>query len=107
MQVHRRGTDSEELPISPVLDDEAPTAFKEEREALERVLHWPGISRSTNLVRFLSFICNKYFERRTDHIREYTIRVEASGRKEPNLDPQADLIIRVTRRSPSKQLREL
>ncbi|HVU48063.1 MAG TPA: hypothetical protein VHD85_18180, partial [Terracidiphilus sp.] len=46
--------------------------FKEEREELERILNHPEISRSQSLVRFLSYICNKYFDGEADDIREYT-----------------------------------
>jgi beta-glucanase (GH16 family) len=78
--------------------------FREEREELERVLSDPEISRSQSLVRFLSFICNKYFEGQTDDIREYTIAVEALGRKESSFDSHIDPIVRVTARSLRKKL---
>jgi beta-glucanase (GH16 family) len=78
--------------------------FKEEREELERVLNHPDISRSQSLVRFLSFICNKYFEGEADGIREYTIAVEALGRKESSFDSHIDPIVRVTARSLRKKL---
>ncbi len=81
--------------------------FQEEREELERVLNHPEISRSTSLVRFLSFICNKYFEGQTDDIREYSIAVEALGRKESSFDSHVDPIVRVTARSLRKKLRTL
>ncbi len=81
--------------------------FREEREELERVLSHPEISRSTSLVRFLSFICNKYFDGQTDDIREYSIAVEALGRKESSFDSHVDPIVRVTARSLRKKLREL
>jgi beta-glucanase (GH16 family) len=79
-------------------------AFREEREELERILNDPEISRSQSLVRFLSFICNKYFEGQTDDIREYTIAVEALGRKESSFDSHIDPIVRVTARSLRKKL---
>jgi beta-glucanase (GH16 family) len=85
----------------------APGDFREEREELERVLNHPEISRSASLVRFLSFICNKYFEGQTDDIREYTIAVEALGRKEASFDSHIDPIVRVTARSLRKKLRQL
>ncbi|MGO8757794.1 MAG: family 16 glycosylhydrolase [Terracidiphilus sp.] len=74
---------------------------------MERILSHPEISRSTSLVRFLQFICNKYFEGQTDEIREYTIAVEALGRKEASFDSHVDPIVRVTARSLRKKLREL
>jgi len=81
--------------------------FREEREELERVLSHPEFSRSASLVRFLSFICNKYFDGQTDDIREYSIAVEALGRKESSFDSHVDPIVRVTARSLRKKLREL
>jgi len=78
--------------------------FKEEREELERVLNHPEISRSQSLVRFLSYICNKYFDGEADEIREYTIAVEALGRKESSFDSHIDPIVRVTARSLRKKL---
>jgi beta-glucanase (GH16 family) len=59
------------------------------------------------LVRFLFYICNKYFEGQTDDIREYSIAVEALGRRESNFDSHVDPIVRVTARSLRKKLREL
>jgi beta-glucanase (GH16 family) len=86
-------------PGEPVRPD-----FKEEREELERVLNHPEISRSPSLVRFLSFICNKYFDGETEDIREYTIAVEALGRRESSFDSHIDPIVRVTARSLRKKL---
>jgi beta-glucanase (GH16 family) len=80
--------------------------FDEEREELERVINYAAISRSASLVRFLSFICNKHFEGKAGEIREYTIAVEALGRKESNFDSQADPIVRVTARALRKKLAE-
>lgn len=93
----------EEPNSSPLPSD----GFREEREELERILGHPEISRSTSLVRFLSFICNKYFEGQADEIREYSIAVEALGRKESSFDSHIDPIVRVTARSLRKKLREL
>jgi beta-glucanase (GH16 family) len=90
---------SAETPESPALSD-----FRQEREELERVLNHPEIARSASLVRFLSFICNKYFEGQADDIREYSIAVEALGRKETNFDSHVDPIVRVTARSLRKKL---
>jgi beta-glucanase (GH16 family) len=80
--------------------------FDEEREELERVINCAAISRSASLVRFLSFICNKYFEGKAGEIREYMIAVEALGRKESNFDSQSDPIVRVTARALRKRLGE-
>lgn len=89
---------------SPQGGGDVPDRFREERAELERVLNDPEISRSQSLVRFLSFICNKYFEGQTEDIREYTIAVEALGRKESSFDSHIDPIVRVTARSLRKKL---
>ena len=80
--------------------------FAEEKEELERVLNHPEISRSANLVRFLTFICDKYFEGKTGEIREYSIALEALGRRGSDFDPHSDPIVRVTARTLRKKLGE-
>src|SRR6202012_1829736 len=79
-------------------DSGAPQDFKEERAELEWVLSHPEISRSTNLVRFLSYICSKYFSGETRDIREHAIAIEALGRKQSSFDSHVDPIVRVTAR---------
>src|SRR5262249_18307402 len=49
-----------------------PTREQEEQE-LSHLLALPEIARSANLVRLLSFICEKYFEGKADEIRESAI----------------------------------
>jgi beta-glucanase (GH16 family) len=78
-----------------------------EKAELEWVLAHPEISRSNNLVRFLTFICTKYFEGATKEIREQTIATEALGRKLANFDSHADPIVRVTARTLRKKLETL
>ncbi len=84
----------------------APNGFYTEREELRRVLDHPEIARSASLVRFLSFICNKYFEGQAEEIREYSIAVEALGRREASFDSRVDPIVRVTARALRKKLAE-
>jgi hypothetical protein len=81
--------------------------FQKEKEELEWLLHSPEISRSASFVRFLSFICNKYFEGAAKDIREYSIAVEALGRKESSFDSHMDPIVRVTARALRKRLCEI
>jgi beta-glucanase (GH16 family) len=82
-------------------------AFTEERHELERLIKHPEISRSANLVRFLSFICEKYFDGEARDIREQSIAVEALGRKQATFDSHADPIVRVTARTLRKKLRDI
>ncbi len=81
-----------------------PGDHAEEREALRRVLEHPDIARSTSLMRFLQFICNKYFDGQTEDIREYSIAVAALGRRENDFDSRVDPIVRVTARALRKKL---
>jgi beta-glucanase (GH16 family) len=81
--------------------------FQEEKEELEWVLRQPEISHSASLVRFLSFICNKYFEGESKDIREHMIAVEALGRKKSSFDSHVDPIVRVTARSLRNKLHKL
>ncbi len=97
-----------DLPLS--LHDPAqkpPPEFAEERQELEWLLRHPEMARSANLVRFLSFICNRYFDGAADDIREYSIAVEALGRKAENFDSHVDPIVRVTARALRKKLNEI
>jgi beta-glucanase (GH16 family) len=103
------GVENPETSASPEseLRAPAPSDFREEREELERVLRHAEISRSASLVRFLTFVCNKYFDGQSEDIRESSIAVEALGRKESSFDSRIDPIVRVTARSLRKKLREL
>jgi hypothetical protein len=94
--------DLEQHPAYP-----ASSNFQEEKAELEWLLHFPEISRSASFVRFLSFICNKYFEGAANEIREYSIAVEALGRKESSFDSHVDPIVRVTARALRKRLCEI
>ena len=79
---------------------------EEERQELARLLALPEISRSANLVRLLSFICEKYFDGKADEIRESAIAVQALGRRKDGFDSQADPIVRVTARTLRKRLED-
>lgn len=81
--------------------------YDEERRELEWVLAQPEFARSASLVRFLSFICKCYFEGETAEIREYSIAVEALGRKPASFDSHVDPIVRVTARALRKKLHEV
>ena len=96
-------------PRASVADQPPSTSvnFREEREELEWLLHHPEMARSANLVRFLSFICKRYFDGESDDIREYSIAVEALGRKAASFDSHVDPIVRVTARALRKKLSEI
>jgi hypothetical protein len=94
-------------PASSSVSSPACSDFQEEKKELAWILHYPEIRRSASLVRFLSFVCNKYFEGEAKDIREYTIAVEALGRKESSFDSHIDPIVRVTARALRKRLGEI
>jgi Malectin domain len=76
-----------------------------ERAELEAVLASRFLGRTNNLVRLLSFVCEKYFDGAFDEIKEYSIAVQALGRPE-NFDPQVDTIVRVTAHALRKRLED-
>lgn len=76
-----------------------------ERAELETVLTSGVLGRTNNLVRFLTFVCEKYFAGTIDEVKEYSIAVQALGRP-PDFDPQVDTIVRVTAHALRKRLEE-
>jgi tetratricopeptide (TPR) repeat protein len=71
----------------------APSAH-EVREALRRILVSPAFSHAPQLGAFLRFVVESVLAGEGDHIKSYTIAVEALGRNE-SFDPKADPIVRV------------
>jgi hypothetical protein len=76
-----------------------------ERAELDDLLSSGVLGRTNNLVRFLAFVCEKYFEGNVDEIKEYSIAVQVLGRPK-DFDPQADTIVRVTAHALRKRLEE-
>ena len=86
---------------------ESATATTEaERQEYEWLLKSGVLGRSDNLARVLRYICEEHFQGRSDHIKEYTIAVEALGRRSA-FDPQTDTIVRVTVHALRKRLMEV
>ena len=73
--------------------DDTPTA-EEIRSVVEHIVAGPGFRRSPQLVAFLRFLVESVLCGRSEHIKSYTIGVEALKRGE-RFDPQADPIVRV------------
>jgi hypothetical protein len=76
-----------------------------ERAEVDGILSSGVFGRANNHVRFLAFVCEKYFEGAVDEIKEYSIAVHALGRPE-SFDPQLDTIVRVTAHALRKRLEE-
>jgi Malectin domain len=77
-----------------------------ERAECEWLLTSGVLGRSGNLARILRYVCEEYFQGRADQIKEYTIAVEALGRR-PEFDPKTDTIVRVTVHALRKRLMEV
>ena len=81
-------------------------AVELEKEELDWLLTSGLLGRSQNLIRTLTFICDEHFEGRAERIKEYTIAVEALGRR-ADFDSQTDTIVRVTVHALRKRLLEV
>lgn len=79
--------------------------FESERAELDAILASEMFGRTNNLVRLLTFVCEKHFEGATTEIKEYNIAVQALGRPH-DFDPQLDTIVRVTAHALRKRLDE-
>ena len=86
-------------------DITGPDSFRRERAALERLLASGLFDRSPSLALFLRYVCGKYFEGRTDDIKEYNIAVEALGRP-ADFDQKRDAIVRVEAHRLRKRLQQ-
>ena len=72
---------------------------------LQSVLSAGIFDRAPNLALLLTYICEKYFEGETEHIKEYSVAVEALGRP-VDFDPKRNSIVRVEAHRLRKRLRE-
>jgi Malectin domain len=77
-----------------------------ERAELDWLLESGVLGRSVNLTKVLRYVCEETAAGRGDNIKEYSIAVEALGRK-PNFDPQTDTIVRVTFHTLRKRLQDI
>jgi hypothetical protein len=102
----RRGVITRDLfpPGGPTLQSSV-GKFEAERAELDAVLASGMIGRTNNLVRLLTFVCEKHFEGASAEIKEYNIAVQALGRPH-DFDPQVDTIVRVTAHALRKRLED-
>jgi hypothetical protein len=89
-----------------VYADQTKARAEAERQEYEWLLNSGVLGRSGNLARVLKYVCEEHFQGRADQIKEYTIAVEALGRR-PDFDPQTDTIVRVTVHALRKRLMEV
>ena len=85
--------------------ESAISKLEAERAEVEDVLSSGVLGRTNNLVRLMTYVCEKYFEGAIDDIKEYSIAVHALGRREA-FDPQVDTIVRVTAHALRKRLED-
>jgi hypothetical protein len=85
--------------------ESASSKLEAERAEVEQVLSFGVLGRTNNLVRFMTYVCEKYFEGAIDDVKEYNIAVHALGRRE-DFDPQVDTIVRVTAHALRKRLED-
>jgi Malectin domain len=76
-----------------------------ERAEVDALLSSGVLGRKNNLVRLLTFVCEKYFDGAADEVKEYSIAVHALGRPE-SFDPQVDTIVRVSAHALRKRLED-
>ena len=77
----------------PVVNDQI-DRFVQERAEFQTVQASALFQRAPNLLRILTYICQKHFQNESANLKEYNIAVEALGRP-PDFDPQTDAIVRV------------
>jgi Malectin domain len=65
-----------------------------ERSEVESVLQSGLFEKAARLERFFRYICEQHFAGRAEHIKEYSIALEALGRP-ATFDPKKDSIVRV------------
>jgi hypothetical protein len=72
---------------------------------IEKIINHPLFNKSKRSVSFLRYTCKKSIQGKQDHIKEYSIAVDAFG-LDPSFDPQTDPRIRVEARRLRKKLQE-
>lgn len=77
----------------------------QERNELERALTSGIFAKAPRQAKLLKYICEQYFEGRTDHIKEYTLATEVLGRP-ADFDQNRDAIVRVEAHRLRKKLKE-
>ena len=77
----------------------------QEKNELEHVLTSGIFAKAPRQGKLLKYICEEYFEGRTDQIKEYTLATEVLGRS-ADFDPNRDAIVRVEVHRLRKKLKE-
>jgi hypothetical protein len=83
----------------------SPANAEDYKAAVERLIASGIFERSPSLGLMLTYICRKYFEGKSEEIKEYNIAVEAFGRP-PEFDKKKDSIVRVEAHRLRKRLQQ-
>ena len=81
------------------------TSIAQNHQQLERILQSSALRNSTTLRQLLQFLGTRAIEGNSEGLKEYTIGVEAFGRK-PDFDPKTDPIVRVQTHRLRQKLKE-
>ena len=81
------------------------TSIAPDHQQLERILQSSALRNSATLRQLLQFLGTRAIEGNSEGLKEYTIGVEAFGRK-PDFDPKTDPIVRVQTHRLRQKLKE-
>jgi hypothetical protein len=91
-------------PLAPPTKPEELT-IEQIRQQLQRILHSNTLRNSLTLQQLLQFLGTRAIAGNSEVLKEYTIGVEAFGRK-PDFDPKTDTIVRVQTHRLRQKLKE-
>lgn len=80
-------------------------SVEQNQKQLQRILHSNALRNSLTLQQLLQFLVARSMDGNPENIKEYTIGVEAFGRK-PDFDPKTDTIVRVQTHRLRQKLKE-
>jgi hypothetical protein len=90
--------------LTPIPNPEELSA-EQNQQQLQRILHSNTLRNSVTLQQLLQFLVARSMQGNPDGLKEYTIGVEAFGRK-PDFDPKTDTIVRVQTHRLRQKLKE-
>jgi len=91
-------------PIAPAVDRQL-FSVEEAQQQMQRILNSNSLRNSLTLRNLLQFLVTRTANGNQDAIKEYTIGVDAFGRK-PDFDPKTDTIVRVQTHRLRQKLKE-
>jgi len=92
-------------PTLPSLLNPGELSAEQSQQQLQRILHSSTLRNSVTLQQLLQFLVTRSLEGKPDGLKEYTIGLEAFGRK-ADFDPKTDTIVRVQTHRLRQKLKE-